>query len=627
MLKRFAWAIAVFIMPVLSSCSFSEHLILMNSPKEYEYDDVMVSGAMSPLYANLGSVSNGSDTRSYDEELVSLESLLDRNQTRVARFEQYHLKEIPFKSNSSPSFAVLSDEVLDSVDDLSLTTISLFLVEVTDTVSNIVDRKVITLIPDKDYAETCVNSDYSYINKGVFSGVILFSDLDGRFRDVYMYGGHYNPIFDSDIVHPSEMASCSRSCVLSLVRWNRTRTSGDGDDGSSGNVELEGSICIGFTEPPIEPDWPSPGNSGIGVPGTITDGNENSGLSGGGAGGSNSGVGVPSDNGGDNNSGGEGSTSGNNGNSNGTSLDNQPFNPDGEEVMKYLISLSAGEGGTTSGGGFYSPGTFVTCEAKPNSLHLFDRWVGDFKGHDDALEFMVTKSVFSTAYFRSTSDSGPVRPCYDASRKMYNPLKEMILAPTDSAGKRVVAATFGDDVRYEGGRSKKHTGLDLYAPEGTPVYAMYDGKISDRKYVLSQPNRNKESSRWPEDYSGDKDGAGNRFIIESQINGDTYYFLFWHMQAGTPVAVNPRTGNPFSPGDVVYAGEVVGYTGRTGNAYNVPFHHLHLGVQNSSYLNINPELLINGELQWEDGSRKKILNREVINIRCDSEVQDSYFGL
>ena len=154
---------------------------------------------------------------------------------------------------------------------------------------------------------------------------------------------------------------------------------------------------------------------------------------------------------------------------------------------------------------------------------------------------------------------------------------------------------------------------------------MYDGKISSRKYVVSQPNKDKKE--WPEDYSGDRQEAGNRFIIESQFDGDTYYFLYWHMQAGTPVAVNPRTGKPFSPGDVVYAGEVVGYTGRTGNAYNVPFHHLHLGVQNSSCIDVNPELFINGELQWEDASRKKILNREVINKRCDSEVQDSYFGL
>ena len=30
---------------------------------------------------------------------------------------------------------------------------------------------------------------------------------------------------------------------------------------------------------------------------------------------------------------------------------------------------------------------------------------------------------------------------------------------------------------------------------------------------------------------------------------------------------------------------------------------------------VDPADYINGELQWEDGSRKKILNREVINIR------------
>ena len=62
--------------------------------------------------------------------------------------------------------------------------------------------------------------------------------------------------------------------------------------------------------------------------------------------------------------------------------------------------------------------------------------------------------------------------------------------------------------------------MDLYAPEGTPVYAMYDGKIS--------------------------------------------------------MAVNPRTGTTFKPGDEVFAGEIVGYTGRTGNAYDVDYPHLHL---------------------------------------------------
>ena len=490
----------------------------------------------------------------------------------------------------------------------------------TDTVSNTVDRKVITLIPDKDYAETSVNSDYSYINKGVFSGVILFSDLDGRFRDVYMYGGHYNPILDSDIVHPSEMASCSRSCVLSLVRWNRTRTSGDGDDGSSGNVELEGSICIGFTEPPIESDRPSPGNPGIGVPGTITDGNENSGLSGGGGGGSNSGVGVPSDNGGDNNSGGEGSTSGNNGNSDGPSLDNQLFNPDGEEVMKYLISLSSGEGGTTSGGGFYSPGTFVTCEAKPDSLHLFDRWVGDFKGHDDALEFIVTKSVFSTAYFRSSSVSGPLRPCLDSLSGIMNPLMNMALAPSNTWDNNIKGATYGN-TRVNKDVAVFHNGLDLYAEVGTPVYAMADGVVSDYHYCKEQPDMISKTE-YPAGYGGDTNKAGNRIHVKSVVNGTQVLIGFWHLWAENPIAVNPRTRIPFAPGDVVYQGEIIAYTGKTGNCYGIPYYHLHLAVvdclkihQRDKY--IDPQYFINGKIDWE--ADLKVFNTNIINIKCHEE--------
>ena len=58
------------------------------------------------------------------------------------------------------------------------------------------------------------------------------------------------------------------------------------------------------------------------------------------------------------------------------------------------------------------------------------------------------------------------------------------------------------------------------------------------------------------------------------------------MMAGTPMAVNPRTGTTFKPGDEVFAGEIVGYTGRTGNAYDVDYPHLHLGIlSGSEYLN------------------------------------------
>lgn len=88
--------------------------------------------------------------------------------------------------------------------------------------------------------------------------------------------------------------------------------------------------------------------------------------------------------------------------------------------------LYAADGGDVSGSGFYADNILVTIEAVPYDSFVFD--------------------------------SGPVRPCYDATRKMYNPLKEMTLAPTSKYLVNIVGATFGK-TRYNG--TKYHRGLDL----------------------------------------------------------------------------------------------------------------------------------------------------------------------
>lgn len=52
----------------------------------------------------------------------------------------------------------------------------------------------------------------------------------------------------------------------------------------------------------------------------------------------------------------------------------------------------------------------------------------------------------------------------------------MNIAPTNSTKTNYIGSIFGW-TRNNGG--KRHRGLDLYAPEVTPVYAMYDGWDSD----------------------------------------------------------------------------------------------------------------------------------------------------
>lgn len=601
----------------LFSCS-KIHDNLSGLSDEYgniDYADISVSTANLPLFANLGNNATKSTILDDDSCMVSLESLLDREKTVSKTFRQYELTEIPFNSNEDPDYAVLSHFIPESTSAVFKSKIGLFLIETTDNDNNTIDRKVVTVIPDQDYVSRHPESELSFINKGVFSGTVLFSNLDGTFRDIYVYGGNFCPIINADIIDYSQRETYPNYGFLTLVNTIETKSDSD-ENGSSGIDELEPSYCIATkktdinkdlfinfidTVDPDDIDW----NNGLNNPSTGGGGGGSGGVSGSGRG---------TDPGAD-------------------SEDNKPdtpistigdqfggspilFFPVDEEVQKYRLSLYAAGNGSTQGSGEYQDGAYITCQAIPDSSYVFDRWVGDLWGKEERTPVNVTSDIEATAYFHHLLATGPFRPCYDALKDVYNPLVEMSIAPTGRSVTNFRGSTFGL-TRYKG--TKEHNGLDLYAEEGTPIYASYDGVISKtQRYVTCQPNRDAITGELPLDYSGDDNDAGNRFSIDYEKNGNTITFVYWHLQAGMPIAVNPRTGDVFKPGDKVFAGEIIGYTGRTGNAYDVAFKHLHLGVKfNGDW--VDPADYINGELQWNNESKTDISETEIINIKCNDE--------
>ena len=122
----------------------------------------------------------------------------------------------------------------------------------------------------------------------------------------------------------------------------------------------------------------------------------------------------------------------------------------------------------------------------------------------------------------------------------------------------------------------------------------------------------------PNDNSGT--GFGNRIDVTSIVRNpitnayETVQVLYAHLQYGTPVAINPRTGMNYKYGDRIYQGELIGYTGSTGNAYNVPFKHLHLGIKVDGRW-VNPAPYVNGTFDVNNLS----VNAGRIDIsRCDT---------
>lgn len=108
-----------------------------------------------------------------------------------------------------------------------------------------------------------------------------------------------------------------------------------------------------------------------------------------------------------------------------------------------------------------------------------------------------------------------------------------------------VADSFG---MCRNGGTRPHLGIDISAPEGTPVYAVVAGELS-HQYVATGSV-----------------GAGNGWTLEGDAGVD---FKFFHLHS---------FAEGLAEGDVVEFGDVIGYVGETGAESNDPRwknNHLH----------------------------------------------------
>ncbi|WP_418983663.1 M23 family metallopeptidase [Alistipes sp.] len=163
------------------------------------------------------------------------------------------------------------------------------------------------------------------------------------------------------------------------------------------------------------------------------------------------------------------------------------------------------------------------------------------------------------------------KPCADSLAMEANPLSEMKISDDNRSWK---SNTWGYVRVDKNGNGRFHDGLDLKGVQGeTHVYAMFGGTVI--KIVSDQPMPDLDGN-YPDDYSNDKNPAGNRITIETRLpDGRMIQVSYWHLEVKEK---NEYTQKLFF-GKEVKAGEIIGVVGRTGNAYNMKA-HLHLKTYN-----------------------------------------------
>jgi len=104
-----------------------------------------------------------------------------------------------------------------------------------------------------------------------------------------------------------------------------------------------------------------------------------------------------------------------------------------------------------------------------------------------------------------------------------------------------ITSPFGMRIHPISGKEKFHEGVDMSAPQGTPIYAAKSGKVTRTAFQAG--------------------GAGYYVSIN---HGDGFSSIYMHM-----------THYIVSPGQYVNAGQVIGYVGSTGGSTGP---HLHFGI-------------------------------------------------
>ncbi len=176
----------------------------------------------------------------------------------------------------------------------------------------------------------------------------------------------------------------------------------------------------------------------------------------------------------------------------------------------------------------------------------------------------------------------PIKLEVKYSKDWHDPLDKMEIALFNTGAYRPSHGTFGN-MRKEG--SQIHTGLDLFALDNTPVYACMDGiihyndtdiygfgyriflEINTEKGLEIYRNRIKETN-YQLLYSNLKEMiSGSGYKEDSNV----YTFAYCHLKEFDNKLI--RTTKE------VKAGDLIGYTGSTGNADGSDSPHLHIEIR------------------------------------------------
>ena len=501
-----------------------------------DFAGILVPESRLPLYADMEPFGRDLPGTRASEKTYTLEQLIDRSRGGSIESGEVIFAQIPFHEDG---FLAGTGPDAESCTE-NTAEIRKYYIARKDFESKRTRPFIATVIPSPGYAAN--HPGYSFTDMPQFSGYVIFSRLDGRVFAVRSYtDGMISP---ARLVKKGETLDEDEFEITLLKVFTRKGTRSSMDD------TLDESYCIAKRKKRSDTtDWNWLDNYDQ----VDEHDDDSSGDEGGGGGGGNY----------------------NNG------------NKDIGDSFTVSLNVNIPESVRLYGSGVYTKNSYANIgydQLLPAPyLVYFRHWIGDLSDKTTArLNLKVTKNINAYAWFE---DGKTKLPCISSSN-VATPLIDMRIAASGTSNYN--GGTYGyTRTDFKTKQAKMHHALDLYCEPGTQLYSMYNGEIY-KIYDSAKEGKKGET---------DNGKLGNQIVVKSKLpDGRTIYVYYNHLQYGDPIDTNPLTGEKYKEGDEVYAGMPIGFSGDTGNAWNVPNKHVHLGIRINSPTSAwtDPKPFING---------------------------------
>ena len=408
--------------------------------------------------------------------------------------------------------------------------------------------EIVTLVPTRQMLEAYGPLSFSYLDRSRFDGLVIHCDIEGNF--LATTSNRAGPVYVGETESINE--ADDNAILINIPVPGEVETkSGWRRDGNGGFIEttpIEVCVCIGSLNKLNDRTiyYGHPVYGNNSQENEQIQGELDNSVGGGGPGGKKDGFGDP--------------------------------------VLRKVTIHEDGDG-ETSGSGSYSLGYKVNITATGNDPSEFIRWEGEFAGRDENFVLTVEKDVESTAVFQD------MKSCYDAEKGVNATVNSTSIAPTSGTNYR--AGTYGNTRYNRDGSKKFHGGIDIAADPGTPIYAPQDGIVT----YLETSHKDGQIKAFNR-----HDACGNQMHLKC---GNTTYY-FYHLRS-------KENGGAVAPGitkgSSVKRGQLIAYTGDSGNMATMPNKHLHLETWVNG-VRKDPKDYINGTIDTETGE---------ISLNCDKE--------